>query len=88
VQRVLFFNLTEKKYREESLTELLDLATDNDNSEEMLVLTSSMTLDAFSLILERFNLNPILLQEVASRQAYEKFVEMDENTILYNLQIE
>jgi hypothetical protein len=53
----------------------------------MLVLTRNLILDDFSQILDRFNLNPILLHEVANRQEYDKFVEMDEDTILFNLQI-
>jgi hypothetical protein len=40
----------------------------------MLVLTRNLILDDFSQILDRFNLNPILLHEVANRQEYDKFV--------------
>jgi len=43
----------------------------------MLVLTSNVNLEDFSQILDRFDLNPILLHEVANRQEYDKFVEMD-----------
>jgi hypothetical protein len=51
----------------------------------MLVLASNLNLEEFARILDHFDLNPILLHEVANRQEYDKFVEMDENTILYNL---
>ncbi len=85
--RFVFFNLSEKKYREETLSAFLDLSADNQYSDEILVLSSNVSLEQFSKILDTFNLNPILLHEVSNRQEYDKFVEMDENTILYNLQI-
>jgi hypothetical protein len=85
--RFVFFNLSEKKFREENLRSFLDLSNDHEYLDEMLVLSSNVSLDDFYQILDRFNLNPILLHEVANRQEYDKFVEMDEDTILYNLQI-
>lgn len=85
--RFVFFNLSEKKYREGALSSFLELSADHQYSDEMLVLTSNVNLEDFSKILDCFKLNPILLHEVSNRQTYDKCVEMDEKTILYNLQI-
>ena len=63
---IVFFNLAEKKFRFENLRAILNLSNDDNLSEEILVLTNNLTLEAFSSILDNFNLNPILLQEVAS----------------------
>jgi len=54
----------------------------------MVVLTSNVTLEIFSKILNSFNLNPIFLNEVVNRQEFDKFLEMDEDTILFNLQMQ
>ena len=40
-----------------------------------------------SLILKSYNLNPIILWEIILKQSYDKVVEIDEETILYNLQL-
>ena len=65
--RFVFFNLSEKKYRDESLASFLELKSDDQYDDEMLVLTCNLNLDEFSRILDTFNLNPILLHEVANR---------------------
>lgn len=40
-----------------------------------------------SIILKAYNLNPIILWEIILKQSYDKIVEIDEDTTLYNIQI-
>ena len=43
--RFVFFNLSEKKYWEETLSAFLDLSADNQYSDEILVLSSNVSLE-------------------------------------------
>lgn len=38
-----------------------------------------------SIILKAYNLNPIILWEIILKQSYDKIVEIDEDTTLYNI---
>lgn len=40
------------------------------------------------MILADYNLNPILMWEIILRQKYDKVFKIDENTILYNIEIQ
>ncbi len=43
--RFVFFNLSEKKYWEETFSAFLDLSADNQYSDEILVLSSNVSLE-------------------------------------------
>jgi len=80
--RLYYFN--SKKYRDISLEEFLEVTL---AQEDIMLLTSSLTEDIVNMFIQSFNLNPILLWELSLRQQFDKFIQFDEDCILYSVQI-
>jgi hypothetical protein len=55
------------------------------NTSEYVIMAYSLTEDTLSELIASFDLNPILLWEISLRQRYDKFLELDKQTILFTI---
>ncbi len=59
----------------------------SDNIEQLVILTTSMNEEILQDLIITFDQNPILIWEISLRQQQDKIFQVDEDTILYNINI-